>query len=57
MWQVACDQLEGVLRCAAQLRIRGLESELSRESSVDTGASRYSYTAGDWHSVMSQHPC
>ena len=27
---MAQDQLEAVLRCAGQLRIRGLESELSR---------------------------
>ena len=33
--QVAQDQLEAVLRCAGQLRIRGLESELSRESSLE----------------------
>ena len=46
VWQVACDQLEGVLRCAAQLRIRGLESELSRESSVDTAASRCGHYLG-----------
>ena len=35
MVQVAQDQLEAVLRCAGTLRIRGLESEFSRESSLD----------------------
>ena len=35
MCQVGQDQLESVLRCAGQLRIRGLESELSRESSME----------------------
>jgi len=33
--QVPQDQLEPVLRCASQLRIRGLDSEYSRESSLE----------------------
>ena len=35
MWQVPQEQLEPVLRCASQLKIRGLDSELSRESSME----------------------
>ena len=34
-YQVPQDQLEPVLRCASQLRIRGLDSEYSRESSLE----------------------
>ena len=33
--QVPQDQLEPVLRCASQLRIKGLENEFSRESSLE----------------------
>ena len=65
---MAQDQLEAVLRCAGQLRIRGLESELSRESSLEpdtrpaSGASQQSgsskrKTSPKFHFLKNRRKC